>query len=154
MDVGDLVGVAHAFETPGEELQRVPVFRVDDDLLIAVLRRAQQFSHALELRLLAARMHGFGQGNQLLHLAALVHQLREAGGDERPERVGLTLFVFLGTGGRGLLVCRLRGQDVHQPALAYLAVQALLLTAEFVLGHSARLDVIDQGVEFGEAVPE
>lgn len=41
VDVGNLTGVAHAFEPPREEVERVPVFGVNDDFLVAVLRRAQ-----------------------------------------------------------------------------------------------------------------
>nr|WP_254899530.1 hypothetical protein [Methylomagnum ishizawai] len=144
VDVGDLVGIPMRFEAPDQEFERIPMFGVDNDLLVGEFRRFQQFPHPCEFGFLAIGIDGFRQSGQFVDLVPLDNQFREAGRYEIAQGFGFLAFVLLDPVFYGLFIGGFAG---IAEAVLDLPVQLPLAGAKLGFGDAPGLDILDQAIE-------
>ena len=104
MNRGNLVGESHRLEPAAEPVERVPVLREDDELLVAVLRLEQELTKCLKLRLLTRREHAASKLEQAHYFTAFFLEFDKRC---RPDELNQSIFIGLmafATAARGFLV--------------------------------------------------
>ena len=142
--LGHLAAEAETLETPHQKSERVSMLGEDNELLVLEPRVAHDLAELGELRLVAGFMHPLGEIQQFLDLPSLLLEVGQ--GNRHDAAKGLLLFDLV------LLAAVLGALFVGGHLVERVVDGQTLLESNHLLGGQApRLDVVDQGVQFGDA---
>jgi len=149
VNLGDLAGVAHAFQTADQIGQGVAVFSEDDELLVRPPLVREHGSKPIELGFGAGLfIDTFGQVEKVADLFPFGEQVRQRRRDDALQQTILANLVSLDALRRGFLVSRLGVERI--PFVS----EPLLERQQLLHGDPTLLHVGDQPVEFPETALE
>ena len=144
VDLGDLLGVAHATETLDQVVERVSMLGENDELLSREARKSQHFPELVKLGLRPLLVDSPGEISQGADLLPFDEKVGQGSGDVAGEQTILADFALLTAALDRFLVSRLRVENV-----VFLG-KASLQDDELLFRQHALLNLSNQFVELAD----